>query len=261
MIAEPSNVVIDHALNREIFLMRFIAFLAGALALGAATAATAAPNLVSNGSFETLTSGLGQLGYNTDAVGWTTNGYNFVFGASNADSVGSNGVYGNLKLWGPANGSANGLGPSPFGGNYVGADGAFQVGAISQVLTGLTVGNKYAINFSWGGIQQNGFDGAQTEQWEVSLGGAPSQFTAIYNNPSHGFSGWISEKFVFVADGTSATLSFLAHGTPSGVPPFSLLDGVSGTAVPEPAMWTMMIGGFGLVGGALRSRRRGVVAA
>jgi hypothetical protein len=28
------------------------------------------------------------------------------------------------------------------------------------------------------------------------------------------------------------------------------------TAVPEPAQWTLMIGGFGLAGGALRSRRR-----
>lgn len=31
---------------------------------------------------------------------------------------------------------------------------------------------------------------------------------------------------------------------------------VSGGAVPEPATWAMMIGGFGLIGGALRVRRR-----
>ncbi len=227
------------------------------LALGlAAVPAVATPNLVSNGGFENLTSGLGQLGYNTDAVGWTTTGYNFVFGPNNADSTGSNGQYGNLKLWGPANGSANGLGPSPFHGNYVGADGAFGVAPIQQVLTGLTVGARYAIKFAWGGIQQYGFDGDQTEQWEVSLGNAPSQFTAIYQNPSHGFSGWKNERFVFIADATTATLSFLAHGTPTGVPPFSLLDGVSGTAVPEPATWALMFGGLGVVGGALRSRRR-----
>jgi hypothetical protein len=34
-----------------------------------------------------------------------------------------------------------------------------------------------------------------------------------------------------------------------------------GTAVPEPASWAMMLAGFGLVGHALRSRRRGVVVA
>jgi len=30
--------------------------------------------------------------------------------------------------------------------------------------------------------------------------------------------------------------------------------------VPEPASWAMMVGGFGLVGGALRSRRKTAVA-
>ena len=30
------------------------------------------------------------------------------------------------------------------------------------------------------------------------------------------------------------------------------------TSVPEPAGWAMMIGGFGLVGGAMRQRRRSV---
>jgi len=33
-----------------------------------------------------------------------------------------------------------------------------------------------------------------------------------------------------------------------------------GGAVPEPASWTLMLGGFGIVGGALRARRRVVVA-
>lgn len=31
---------------------------------------------------------------------------------------------------------------------------------------------------------------------------------------------------------------------------------IDGTAVPEPATWAMMIGGFGMVGGAMRYRRR-----
>ena len=226
-----------------------------ALAVGS-FAMPAAANLVQNGSFEVLTSGIGQLGYNTNAVGWTTNGYNFVFGGSSADTAGSNGVYGNLTLYGPGNGHANGLGPSPFGGNFVGADGAFQQGAITQQLTGLVVGHRYAIDFSWAGAQQNGFNGVQHESWDVKLGGAATQSTADYVNPTAGFSGWRHEHFVFVADATTATLSFLAQGSPQGVPPFSLLDGVSGNAVPEPATWALMLGGLGLVGGALRSRRR-----
>jgi len=38
-----------------------------------------------------------------------------------------------------------------------------------------------------------------------------------------------------------------------------LID-VSGTAVPEPASWALMLGGFGLVGGAMRSRKRAAVS-
>ena len=35
---------------------------------------------------------------------------------------------------------------------------------------------------------------------------------------------------------------------------------LTGNAVPEPATWAMMIAGFGIIGGALRRRRTGVVA-
>lgn len=219
-----------------------------------------ASNAVVNGGFENLTNGIGQIDNNTQATPWTSNGYNFVFDGTTADSTGSNGQYGGLTLWGPANGVANGLGPSPDGGNFLAADGAFGVAPVQQTITGLTVGQAYVVSFYWAGAQQQGFDGLNTEQWEVSLGSGPSQFTAIYNNPNHGFSGWFSEAFTFTADGSSQVLSFLAHGTPEGVPPFSLLDGVSLSvaAVPEPASWALMIAGFGLVGASTRFRRRSI---
>ena len=66
----------------------------------------------------------------------------------------------------------------------------------------------------------------------------------------------MKQSFTFTATGPSEVLRFIAHGTPSGVPPFSLLDGVSMTAaVPEPATWAMMVLGFGVIG---RAMRRGV---
>jgi len=34
------------------------------------------------------------------------------------------------------------------------------------------------------------------------------------------------------------------------------IDGVTGSAVPEPASWALLIGGFGLAGGAIRTRRK-----
>ena len=117
------------------------------------------------------------------------------------------------------------------------------------------MGQKYTVGFDWAGAQQSGYTGPQTEQWAVSLGNQ-TQTTAVYNNPSHGFSGWMHESFTFTATSGSEALSFLAIGTPTGVPPFSLLDGVTMVAaVPEPETWALMLCGMGLIGAVQRRRR------
>jgi len=210
-------------------------------------------NLVTNGGFETTTNGPGQLGYNTSAAGWSTpapNGsYNFIFASGTADTTGSPGEYGNLQLWGSNNGGIDVLpASSPASGNYVAADGAFQVGAISQTLTGLTIGDSYNVSFYWAGAQQAGFTGITTEQWQVSLG-SQTQSTAIVTDPSHGFTGWMPQTFTYQATADTEVLSFLAAGTPNGEPPFSLLDGVSANLAPEPGYLIPVAGFMGLLFG------------
>jgi hypothetical protein len=234
-------------------------FVALAFALSALSAQ--AQDLVTNGSFEITSNGNGQLGYNTTATGWTTNGYNFIFAPGTADTTGAAGSDGTVRLWGPGDGSSNGLpATSPDGGNYVAADGAYEVGAIQQTINGLTPGDSYTVGFWWAGAQQDGFNGATTEQWQVSLG-SQTQSTAIVNNPSHGFTGWTYQTFTYTAASSSEVLSFLAAGTPDGVPPFAVLDGVSLYAsAPEPSSWMMVIGAVGLVGGVRRLRSKGKLA-
>jgi hypothetical protein len=222
-----------------------------------------ATNLVTNGDFETTTSGGGQLGFNTDATGWSVPGdssYTFLFTPGTASYTGQTGQYGNLDLWGPGNGSANGLTGSPTGGNFIAQDSAFQQGAISQNISGLTSGQKYTVSFWWAGAQQYTFSGPTYDNWTVSLG-SQSQTTATVTLPSHGFSPWQKESFTFTADNTTDLLSFYAAGGPPGVPPFALLDGVSLTAVPEASTWFMMLAGFaglGLVGYRRREKNRAV---
>jgi hypothetical protein len=219
---------------------------------------------VNNGSFSLTTNGTGQLTFNTVATDWTsdkynatTDGYNFLFASGIADTTGATGADGNLKLWGPNDGSANGLpASSPDGGNYIAADGVYEQGAITQQIVDLTVGDQYTVGFWWAGAQQEGFNGATTEWWDVTLGDQTRQ-TTVVSNATHGFTGWEYVSFNFIADASDTVtplLSFLAGGTPAGEPPFVLLDGVNLYQTPEPATYAMI--GLGLVAIPLAARLR-----
>ena len=253
-----------------------------------ALAWNAAANFVQNGNFTSvsysgtlaLTTLYGQFGTGTGSTltvaNWATSGYNFVYAPGTVD-VGTSGSgantgkpneapgqynapngYGNTYMWGPNNGSANGF-PStdPAGGNFIAADGVYEQGAITQTINGLTVGKVYQLKFYWGGAQQQSFTGPTTEWWQVTLG-ANTYTTGTVSLVTEGFSGWAQQSYFFTASASSETLSFLAGGTPSGEPPFSLLGGVDIEGVPESSNW-MVFAGFGtvcIVFESVRRRRR-----
>jgi hypothetical protein len=196
-------------------------------------AASAHAQLVQNGGFETTTGGTsGQLGYNGfAATDWTVqnigNGtYTFLFNAGTSDTTGANGEYNNLSLWGPGDGSNNGLpAASPAGGNFIAQDSDFQVGPLQQTINGLTVDNQYTLGFYWAAAQQYNFYGPNSSGWQVSLG-SQTYLTDLDTIASQGFSGWQYQTYTFTASSSSELLSFLAYGNPQ-VPPFALLDGVT----------------------------------
>ena len=197
----------------------------------------------------------------------TTNGYNFIapFGdtllrdftnnnitASRAIALNKTGNGNRVNLY-----SGNTRIDSPVAGAtwYIAADGAFQQGAIEQTLTGLTQGQSYDVTFYQAAGQQAGFAGATTDKWQVSLG-TNSQFSTVINLPDKGIvTGWTKQTLSLTANSTSEVLSFLAVGTPNGLPPFALLAGVTvePTAVPEPLTFLGTLTALGL-GARLKSR-------
>ena len=236
-----------------------------ALALiASASAAHASTNLVQNGTFTQLkeanTSSQFGSAYSAQQVtGWTTGGYNFVFTPGTADTTGAASQFGSqLELWGTGNGGVNALAANPAGGNFIGADGAYEVSAISQTISGLKVGDQYTLSFYWATAQQYTYNGPTTDYWTASLG-SQSFSTQVVNDANHGSTPWLLQTFTYTATSASEVLSFLATGTPSGFPPFALLAGVSlvdTTGVPEPATWTIVLMGLVGLGAGVRQRRQ-----
>lgn len=243
-----------------------------ALLLAAAAPADGGPiNLITNGDFTAYTQTPGKVTA-TGLTGWTNNtysgsanvGYNFLYLSGAVDKTAS------LQMWGTNNGGLNTITDSPVGGNILGMDGAYQQSAMSQTLSGLTIGTQYYVSFYFAGAQQLNFSGTTTEQFAVSLQSgntalAPTancttsgvQCTGILTNASHGFTGWNFAGFTFTATAATDTLSFLAIGTPNGQPPFSMLSGVS-LQIPEPASIAGLLAGIGALALVRRSRKAAV---
>jgi hypothetical protein len=256
------------------------------IALGTVTNAVAA-NLILNGDFENTSNGPNkQIGVmpaspglapklttvDNWSVGVANNPYlNFVFSPGVGDTTGALSRYtDNVIFWGTGNTGATTLpaeprstavfpNASPSGGNYLALDGDVGVGAMSQQLNDLTVGGQYLLKFSWAACQQFNYyaPGGLTEKLIVTFGDQ-TQTTPIVSYDQKTISPWVEQSFTFTATTTSQLLSFLSAGTPTGAPPFALLDGVSLEAVPEPS--SCFIGASSLAGLLLRRRRNAVAA-
>jgi hypothetical protein len=211
------------------------------------------------------------LGYESTVTGWvdTTKsngkfGEDYVYRPGTADThlpkFANPANYDDGELWGPHNHVNNGLpASSPAGGNFVSLTGGQNATAFTQTISALQTGHTYVLTFDYAFAQGYGAQVAGSKDFlSVSLG-SQTQSTPTFVLPAKGFSGWGTETFTFKNFTGPDTLSFLAHGM-IGAPPYALLDGVSltGSGVPEPAGWVMMLIGFAGIGGAVRHRARAI---
>jgi len=245
---------------------RTLRLLAALLCTAAASHALATPvpqqPTIVNGSFETVSlADSFSIGRDGTLTSWSLSPspednhiLNCLVYQNDSTSLCGNAFVGGMTFW------VN-PGASPSGGNYVAIDGdASYNRALTQTIRGLTVGQQYSIGFYQAAAQQSGFSGATTEQWQVTLGDE-SHLSTLMNNESHGSVGWMAQSLSFTATSASELLQFAAKGTPNGVPPFVLLDGVtigntpsgaSALNVPEPG--SLALAGLALL--AIPAARR-----
>ena len=227
-----------------------------------ALATPARASLVQNGSFET-TSLSSPGGYFCQAgASCVSNVFDWT-STCNAGGCGNGSTVLSL-LFPNTNGSAfnccgldGTVANSPDGGNFVGADGDPQYSApFSQTINGLILGHTYQLSFFQAAAQQGGTSGATTERWQVTLG-SDTQLSSLMTNPSGGFQPWTQQKMTFTAKSVNEVLMFLAIGTPAGLPPVSLLDGVALTESPEPSVMFLTLSVVPLLAfSAIRTRRK-----
>jgi hypothetical protein len=118
-------------------------------------------------------------------------------------------------------------------------------------MNGGTVGQSFDFLF-FKGFLQNGvvaWDNLGTSTFDFGNGGQLQVKLDNFVNFGTGLFGLSGSK-----GNVGATFTLLSDSTPIKQPEGPVTPGGTG-AVPEPANWAMMIAGFGMIGGAMRSRR------
>jgi hypothetical protein len=201
--------------------------------------------VITNGSFEDVQIGGPHSSNPADIPGWTHSG-----------------DVGDALLWNiNFNICCNGNSGTPNansgdGNQFVTMGGGFGVtgsSAWSQVISGLTVGDSYSIDFLMAAEGETA-----TQQITVAMTTGSSTGSEVFTSlPSPGISpifwvNWSSEQYTFVATDTSATLQFSALDQPYDVGLDNVSISPAGTSVPEPSslllLGTVLLG----LGGAAR---------
>lgn len=212
-----------------------------AAAVTLSTAGSAATNLITNGSFE--------LGTNPGVFTPLTKGSTAITGWA----VGGAGIDYIGTYWE----AADGVRSLDLSGSTPGKNNNYN-GTVSQAFD-TVAGKTYEVSFYLAGNPDNlpllktvvtrANDNTDPSSDPLEL--YNSSFTVVPGVNTRENMGWQRYSFRFVADSNSSKLTF-ESGVNSAYG--AALDNVSAMAVPEPAVWGMMIAGFGVVG--FQSRRR-----
>lgn len=210
-----------------------------AAALFAAVPAQAA-DLISNGSFETSPSYQAVPGGDSSTIpgGWTT-------------------INNGVEWFQPQ--AEYGIGPAHSGVSIIDlayGPGAAGGGIYQDIAT--VAGQTYELSF-WG-VNSTFAGRSGTGTVDVFVGGnALGSATTTETSPSWMASDWVEFTRRFTATGATTRIQFENHQNENTN--FAFIDDVSVNAVPEPAQWALLIGGFALAGAALRRRQPRAVLA
>ena len=128
--------------------------------------------------------------------------------------------------------------------------------SLSQIVN-VAANTTYTLSFDYY-VPQNGYNNPNDAQLSFLIGGNAAGSTLTAGSGSLSPLTWYTFSTTFTSDaGGDTPLSFQFTGLGSTAADFAI-DNVSMTAVPEPATWALMIGGFALAGMQLRRRKSSV---
>jgi hypothetical protein len=204
-------------------------FALAALAAASVTA-SAATNLLTDGSFESISQPAGTWNTYTVVPGWSVTTANFLpspHGLEVRDNV---------------------VGSAEDGHNFIELDGYENDRITTSFAT--TVGQTYEVTF-W--YQNRAGVAASSEGFDATvLSGASVSAASLAGNAAS--NGWQQEKIVFTAGSTSTIFSIAAAGTSDSYG--TSFDNFSAVAVPEPATMGLFAAGLAMLGLSSRRRRR-----
>ena len=213
-------------------------YLLGAIAALTVAMPSVAANLIANGGFES-----GFDNWSLTTAGGGSAPVVVAYGQAGQYPIGAHGE----AITAPVNGGTSAA--------YFSSDTA-SPHSLSQIVN-IAANTTYTLSFDYY-VPQNGYNNPNDAQLSFLIGGNAAGSTLTAGSGSLSPLTWYTFSTTYTSGaGGDTPLSFQFTGLGSTAADFAI-DNVSMTAVPEPATWALMIGGFALAGMQLRRRKSSV---